>query len=386
MSSASLTKLRRFAPYALLLLAAVGAAGFFRSRPVTVRTVAVDRGPVVREATGTGTLESEVVLEVAFTIPGRLAEVHFHEGDRVHAGDVLAVLDAEQESQRVAVARRNVALASHGVARSAADVRRAQATLDAATMDRRRTEQLFAGGATSAATVDAVRERFARAEADLAAATASRQQGTSSLSVARASLELDSSLADETVVRSPLDGIVVHRHLEPGAVLAQGEVVLTIASTELVWARVWLDETSLPELHEGQPAIVTFRGDDAHRFRARVDRIGVEADRETHEVLVDLELLERPARLVFGQRLDGFVELSRRDAVRRLPRGSCDEASGRCAIVQDGRIAETSVGFGMYGTQHVEVRSGLPADTRVILPPSDGSTLPIGRRARELRR
>lgn len=383
MTSASIARLRRFAPYALLLAGGLVALGFARSRPVPVSTVAVDRGPVVREAIGTGTLESEVVLEVAFTIPGRLAEVRFHEGDHVRAGDVLAVLDAEQESQRVAVARRNVALASHGVARAAADVRRADATLQAATLDLRRLEQLYASGATSASEVDAMRERHARAEAELAAATAGRQQGTSGLSVARAALELDASLADETVVRSPLDGIVVHRHLEPGAVLASGEVVLTIASTELVWARVWLDETTLPELREGQPALVELRGDEARRLRARVDRIGVETDRETHEVLVDLELLELPERLVFGRRLDGYVELGRKDAVLRVPRGSCDEARGRCAVLREGRIVEASARFGMTGTDHVEVLEGLPPSSRVVVPPSDGSPLPLGRTARE---
>src|SRR5690606_21271743 len=121
-------------------------------------------------------------------------------------------------------------------------------------------------------------------------------------------------------------------------VLAPGEVVLTVASTSKVWARTWLDEAVLHELREGQAARVVLRGDADRSYRARVDRISVEADRETHEVLVDLELLERPERLIFGRRLDGFVELERVDSALRAPRGVCDERQERCHVAREGRV------------------------------------------------
>lgn len=377
-------KLRRALPFVLVLLAIGAVVAFVRNRPVDVRSVAVDRGPVVREASGTGTLESERVLEVAFTIPGRLAEVHFDEGDVVHEGDVLAVLDADQEANRVAIARRTVSLAGAGLERAAAEIRSAEVGLEAAATERRRIEMLYESGATSESALDAVRERHAQAEAALAAARAARRQGQGSLSVARAGLALDTSVHDETVVRSPFDGIVVRRELDPGAVLAPGTVVLTVASTQKVWARTWLDETVLQGLRHGQPARVVLRGAPERSYRARVDRIGVEADRETHEVLVDLELVERPSRLVFGQRVDGYVELERREGVVRAPRGACDEGASRCFVLRDGRIAVADVRLAVVGTEFVEVERGLGTQEVLVLPDTDGAPVPIGRRARRV--
>ncbi len=380
MSTPIRDRLRRVAPVVVLLAGAIGVAVFLRARPVRVSTAPVDLGPVVREAIGGGTVESEAVVNVAFTIPGRVSEIRFDEGDRVRAGDVLAVLDADQENQRVAVSRRNVTLASYGVERAAADIKRAQAALEAAQADRRRVEALFSSGAATEASVDAARERFARAEAELSAATAARSQGASSLAVARAGLALDATLSEETVVRSPFEGVVVRRHREPGDVIGPGAVVLTVASTNKVWARTWLDETVLRELHEGQDARVVLRGDTTRSYRARVDRIAVEADRETHEVLVDLELLERPERLVFGQRVDGFVSLEQRSEVVRAPRGACDEEVQRCYLANGERIAAVDVQLGTKGTDYVEVRKGLSSGDLLVLPPRDGSPLPVGRR------
>ncbi len=375
-------RLRGALPWALGLLSVGAVVAFVRNRPVEVRSVVVDRGPVVREAIGSGTLESERVLDVAFTISGRLSEVRFDEGDVVREGDVLAVLDADQEANRVAIARRNVSLAGAGLERADAEIRGAEVGLEAATVERRRIEMLHQSGATSDSVLDATREQYARAEAALAAARAARRQGAGSLSVARAGLALDTSVRDETVVRSPFDGIVVRRELDEGAVIGPGTVVLTVASTRKVWARTWLDETVLQGLRPGQPARVVLRGSPEHSHRARVDRIGVEADRETHEVLVDLELVDRPERLIFGQRVDGYVELERREGVVRAPRGACDEARSRCFVLRDGRITVADVRLSVVGTDFVQVERGLAAQERLVLPSPVGEPLPIGRRAR----
>lgn len=376
--------LRRALPFALVLVGGGAIAVVVRTRAVEVRALPVSVGTVIREASGSGTLESERVLNVAFTIPGRLAAVHFDEGEWVREGDALAVLEADQESNRVAIARQNVSLASAGIERATAETRSAEASLAAAAAERQRIEMLFESGATSAAALDAARERHARAEAALAAARAARRQGAGTLSVARAGLALDTSIRDETVIRSPFDGVVVRRMLDPGAVLAPGTVVLTVASTRKIWARTWLDETVLQALRHGQLARVALRGQPERSYRARVDRIGVEADRETHEVLVDLELVERPERIVFGQRVDGYVELERRDGVVRAPRGACDEATSVCSVLREGRVAVADVRFGLVGSEFVQVERGLTPRELLVLPNTDGSPLPVGRRARRV--
>lgn len=371
---------RRLLPIAAAIVIAAGGLAFVRTRPVEAAVTQVDVGPVVREAIGTGTIESEAQVSAAFTIHGRITDVRVREGDLVHPGDVLAMLDPGEQDRQVSLARRNVDLAASAIERSEAEIARARVVLEAALADKRRIDALFASGAIAAAERDNVHERAARAESELAAASAARKQGTDGVAVARENVRLQARRAEDAVIRSTFEGVVVRRLHEPGDVVSPGAVVLVVASTRKVWARTWMDETVLHDLREGQEARVVLRGDAARPLRARVDRLAVEADRKTHELLVDLELLERPARLVFGQRADGFVTLEARPSAPRVPQGACDVSAGRCFVTRGDRVAHADVRFGLAGNDWVEVVSGVERGEEVLIPTPDGAGLPLGRR------
>ncbi|MBZ4421750.1 efflux RND transporter periplasmic adaptor subunit [Myxococcus sp. RHSTA-1-4] len=366
----------------LLLVAAVLGGAFFllRMRPVAAQVVRVDVGPVAREAVGTGTLESEAQVSTAFTLSGRITGIRVNEGDTVRPGDVLATLDASEQERHISLAQRGVEFANSGVEKSEAEVQRARAALEAALADQRRSEALHASGVVPDAERDARNERAARARAELDAALAAQRQGARNVGVAQETVRLQARRGEETVLRSPLEGVVVKRLHEPGDVVGPGNVVLVIASTRKVWARVWMDETVLHLLHEGQEGRVVLRGDPSRSYRARVDRIAVEADRQTYEVLVDVALLERPARLVFGQRADAFVMLEARPAAPRVPQGACDVAAGQCFVAKGERVTRADVRFGLSGNEWVEVLSGLQRGDAVLVPAPGGAGLPEGRR------
>ncbi len=376
---------RRGGVTALFVVAIGGGGAAFARRPVDVRTQHVEAGPVERVAVGTGTIESEAQVALAFTIPGRISAVELREGDRVHAGDIAATLDASEHERSLAVAARGIDVAAAGATRSGAEVERAEVALEAAERDEARVGRLFAGGSVSQAELDVARERLARARADLDAAQAAKRQGSGNVAAARATVALHAQRKEEGVLRSPFDGVVVRRLHEPGDVVGPAAAVLVVASTRKVLARVWIDESSLHDLREGQEARVTLRSDPSRTFRARLDRVAVEADRQTHEVLADLELVERPSRLVLGERADGAIVVARRDAVLRVPRGVCDVARARCLVDRGGVVAAVEARFGLVGDDWVEVASGLTATDVLLTKPDQRGELPVGRRHREAR-
>lgn len=380
MKTRPLTMLRRFWPLALLATVAGSGVAFAKTRPLEPRVSPVTAGPVERGALGTGTVESEAQVSAAFTVPGRITQVRVNEGDLVRAGDELATIDPGEQDRQVSLARRSVDLASASVVRSEAEIQRARTVLEAAQADVRRVDALFAASAVSAAERDAVHERADRAEAELAAAAASRRQGEGGVVVARENVRLHARRLEDATIRSPFDGVVVKRLHEPGDVVSPGSVVLVVASTRKVWARVWMDETVLHDLREGQEARVTLRGSGGNPLRGRLDRVGLEADRQTHELLVDVELVERPARLVFGQRVDAFVVLEGRARATRIPQGACEVAAGRCLVARDGRIAAADVRFGLAGNEWLEVTSGIAEGDLVLSPRLAGEKLTPGRR------
>ena len=79
-------RLPRWWPAPILVALAAAAGVAMRMRPVEVAVAPVSAGPVTEEAVGTGTIESEAEVSVAFTLPGRIAKIEVQEGQRVQVG------------------------------------------------------------------------------------------------------------------------------------------------------------------------------------------------------------------------------------------------------------------------------------------------------------
>jgi RND family efflux transporter MFP subunit len=293
---------------AVLLAVLAAASGCERARPVEAASPPPVARAVAGEVFGTGTLESEQSISLGFRVSGRLKQLASDQGDRVVSGQLLATLDPDQARGELELAAAGQGLAASGAARAAAEVRQLEASLDLASKDRQRISELAAAGVVSRAVLDEAEARLAEAEARLQAARAALQVAEGAVvQAARAVGVRQVTLADQQL-RSPVEGLVVRRHQESGDVLAAGAPVFTLVSTRKLWVRAWVDETALRSLHEGQATRIVFRSDPGRSFRGRVDRVGHESDRQTHELLVDVELLERPQRLAIGQRADVFVK------------------------------------------------------------------------------
>ncbi|MDO9280645.1 MAG: HlyD family efflux transporter periplasmic adaptor subunit, partial [Pseudomonadota bacterium] len=173
---------------------------------------------------------------------------------------------------------------------------------------------------------------------------------------------------------SPLSGLVVARDVEAGQLVTPGTPAFTIVATDVMRVTAWVDETALGRLAVGQPARLVFRSEGERSFPGTVTRIGREVDRQTHELLVDVAVLELPTNFAVGQRADAWIEVGRRDAVTSVPRGWCTD---ECVVADDGRVAARAVTFGLVGRESVEVLTGLAPGDIVLAPGA-----PVGKRVR----
>jgi len=300
---------RILAPCLALLVATAG-SGCSRTRPVEAAPSPTPRAALAAagELIGTGTLEGEQTVGLGFRVAGRLQRLSADQGDRVTVGQLLGTLDADEARGQLELAAAGQGLAVAAVTKAAADVRQLEASLDLAAKDRERYRELADSGIVSRAVLDDAEARWAEASARLQAARAAHEvAGGSVVQAQRAVAVRRVTLADQEL-RSPADGLIVRRHQEVGDVLTAGAPVLTLVLTGKLWVRAWVDESALGGLGEGQLARIVFRSEPDRSYRGRVDRIGHESDRQTHELLVDVELLERPERLAIGQRADVFVK------------------------------------------------------------------------------
>lgn len=345
------------------LLLGVGAV-VARAWPVEVQGARVTAGPVTAEVLGIGTLESDHQVPVAFEASGRVLTLAVDEGDVVAAGDLLGTLDVDDAIRDLDVSSSAARAASLDVDRAKAELERGRVAADLAARERARSDALFADNDIAAAVHDVAVEKDDGAKAAVRALEAAVRRAESSRDAAAGGRRIrEASLADGRLV-SPISGLVVSRGVEVGQVIGVGAPAFTIIATDALEIHAWVDETALGKLDLGQPARLAFRSDDGRTYPGRVARIGRAVDRQTHELLVDVAVLEAPRNFAIGQRADVWIEVGRADAIARAPRGWCGTT---CLVAEDGRVATREVSLGLVGRDLVEVVSGLrPGD--VVLP------------------
>jgi HlyD family secretion protein len=281
--------------------------------------VAACRREADRAVVANGTIEVREV-DVAPMVPARIVRLAVDEGEPVRTGDTLAVLtqsttraDVAQQEARVrgveAALREALAGARpQELERAQAELRMRQVEADRAVRDLARIRPLADSGAMSPQSLDA-----AQTEADAAVARRDvaaeglelLREGTrrervqaarAELGSARAALAATKAVAEDLVLISPVDGIVISRNAEPGEMLATGESVLTIGETASPFVRVYVPTRALPLVKNGQAATAVLDGFPDRPIPGRVVAISPEAEFTPRVALTE----EERADLLFG--------------------------------------------------------------------------------------
>jgi ABC exporter DevB family membrane fusion protein len=285
-------------------------------------------------------------VRVSAQISGRLQDVLVDENDRVHSGQVIAVIENVDYRARVASAEATLRLREAESRRvqngaraqeredAAAAVREAEAVLDNAKADVARRRNLFNETVISRAELDNSEEqaRVAQARADSARERSSLLEAGSreediaradaDVALARAALDEAKAILDKTFVRAPIDGIVLRRHRRSGeSVSTQFESpVVTLADRSRVRVRVDVDESDVSKLRVGQAGYVTADAFGNRRFNGHIVRIGrilgrknVRTDEPTEridtKILETLVELDDGAELPLGLRVQAFIDV-----------------------------------------------------------------------------
>lgn len=368
----------------LLLPVALGvlALGVRFLRPIDAQAFTASRGTVMREVRGSGTLESVQEVPLAFKVGGRIRELPVDEGTRIAAGQLLGRLDPTDLQAQLAMAQSNRGQAEAAIARAGAELEQVRATANRSRDDFLRIQRLHRDGILSQADLDAALEKVKVAEAAVQAMDAVGFQARQGAAAARGAESIQRINLSEVRLLSPVEGLLVKRLREPGNIVAAGVPILTVVSTRKLWVRAWVDETSLGLLRPGQPAQVELRSHPGQAFPGRVDRIARQADRQTHEVLVDVELLRWPDGFAVGQRADVRIGVAGKDAALRIPTAFLERESESCLVNRSGRIRRVQVKTGFTGSEFVEIQAGLHDGDQVLRSREGGKALSPFRRVR----
>lgn len=219
--------------------------GPFSGPPAPVYRMAdVEAGDIIATVTATGTLQPVNSVDIGPEVSGQIAQVFVDFNDRVVEGQLLAVLDTDALRARVLQSRASLAAAK-------ARVQDAKATV-AETEDKlTRSQELAKTGYASKQALDSAEASAARAVANLASAEAQ-------VAVSEATLSSDETAFSKSEIKSPINGVVLSRAVEPGQVVAasfQTPVLFQLAEDlTKMQLEVDVDEADIGKVVEGQEA------------------------------------------------------------------------------------------------------------------------------------
>lgn len=200
---------------AAAILAGLGTAAYrptmdylaARNRPVW-RTATVGRGRIVSVVNSTGAVKPKLQVAIGSFVSGPILELHCDFNEEVTQGQLLAKIDP-------AIYLSNVARDEASLANREADLFRVKAQLQLAINDEKRAIALQAEDETFISRAEMDKFRFARLslEAQLKVADSAIDQAQATLDNSRVNLKY-------TEIRSPVDGIVINRKIDPGQTVA----------------------------------------------------------------------------------------------------------------------------------------------------------------------
>lgn len=239
-----------------------------KARAERYRTATVDRGPVIQRITANGTLNPVSIVNVGTQVSGTVLKLHTDYNRPVKAGQVLLEIDP--------------ALIKAKIQQFEATLRSAEATLKLAQSTLQRNETLVAKGFISPSTLDQNRK-----EVDVARAQVAQVQSQ---------LDQERTNLGYTIIRSPIDGIVIDRKIDIGQTVAASFQTPTLFQIARDLENMQIDtsvaEADVGKLSAGMPIRFTTDAFPDRDFQGKVRMVRlnptIQQNVVTYNVIVDV--------------------------------------------------------------------------------------------------
>jgi HlyD family secretion protein len=335
-----------------VVVAAAAALLAFRGRDkeIQYQTTTVDRGDIVDVVGATGTLQAVTTVQVGSQVSGTVDSLGADFNSRVKKDQVVARLETSTFDARLSQARANLVAAR-------ANVEKARSTVADTKQKYERAKELSAQQLLPEADLETAKSNYDGAVAALQGAVAAVSQSAASVQQAQVDLT-------HTVIRAPIDGVVVARNVDVGQTVAaslQAPVLFVIANDlSHMQVNASIDEADVGRVRQGED--VTFHVDayPNETFTGRVEQVRLQPITVQNVVTYNtLIAVDNPGgRLMPGMTATVSVIVQRRDNVLRLPAAALRfRPEGWQPGAGGGRRA------GASGAPPVSTATGVPAAT-----------------------
>jgi RND family efflux transporter MFP subunit len=353
--------------------AAVRTAGEVRK----VAVASVERTDLSRTLTLAAEFRPFQEIDVHAKVAGYLKAIHVDVGDRVKAGQLLAVLEVPELQDEIQVDEATVNHSAEEINRARADVDRAESGHEVAHLGATRLAAVLKNRPNLVAQQDiddaAAHDRMA--EAQVATAKAALAAAHQQLAASKARAGRTRTLLEYTRITAPFDGVVTHRYADTGAMIQAGTAsqtqampVVTLSHNDRLRLTIDVPESAVSRIRVGAP--VEVRVDAIGRtFPGTVARFANKLNVDTRTMRTEVDVANRDLVLVPGMYAKASIALERANGVLAVPVQALDrtEDAASVLVVTDGKIERRAVKTGLESPDLVEVRSGLEAGELVVI-------------------
>jgi len=316
-------------------------------------------------------------VELHAKVAGYIKKIYVDIGDRVHTGQVLAVLEIPELVAQVDEAKAAVHHAEEEIERAHSEVSRAEAdnvALHANAVRLVNTDKARPGLIAQQELDDATaKDRASQAQVDAAksALAAAKQQ----LEVARANQQHYSALSDYATITAPYDGVVTWRFADTGALVQAGTSsmsglpVVTLAQVNVLRLRIPVPESLAGKIRVDDSADVHVQATGEH-FSGKVTRFTDALDPSTRTMQVEIDVPNPNYHLQPGMYADVTLLANSRPDALTIPITAILRSDNKTSVLvvdsQD-RVQVRQVELGVESPNRAEVVGGLHEGERVIV-------------------
>lgn len=348
----------------------------------SARVVAAQRGDITHVLTLAGQFQPYQVVDVHPKVSGYMTRINVDIGDRVHKGQSIAVLEVPELKAQLQQSVFELQQSNEEIVRAQHEINRAQASHAAVHSQAERLKEAAAAqpGLIAQQELDDAVAKDLSSEAQVDAAKASMAAAKEHAGAAQSENQRVEALHNYTNVVAPLEGVVVWRYADTGALIQGGTnsnsqdlPIVRLSQSDLLRLRIPVPEDDIKFVQIGDQLQV--RVDSINRsFTGKIVRFTRDVNFETRTMETEVDVENKDLSIAPGMYANTSLALAQAKDVVTIPvEALVLRDRQQTAYVLDGtnHIHIRNVEAGLTGSKLAEIKSGLQAGDRVIVGGQD---------------
>jgi RND family efflux transporter MFP subunit len=341
--------------------------------------VFVTRGPLENTITLTGEFLPFQQVDVHAKVAGYVRHIFVDVGDKVKAGQALAILEVPELNAQVDGARADIRRSEDAIRRAQSEIERAESMHRAyhAAYTRLKQASQERPGLVAEQELDDSLAKDQETDAQISSARATLAESQNQLAIARATLDRLSALQAYSHITAPFSGVITKRYVDTGALISAGtssetqsQPVVQLAEWSLFRLEIPVPESAVSMVHLGtvvQVHVLNLNRD----FQGRVARFADAVNEETRTMHTEIDVENPQDTLTAGMYAEVKLALQGKENALTLPVQAVVQEGNKndhyvLALDDQNRVQRRDVELGEQTSTTVEIVHGLAEKERVI--------------------